>query len=188
MINVLLLGSSGQLGLSFIKSAPKNINLIYKSKNSLDILNFNDVENIIIQSKPDVIINCAAYTKVDLAEDNISKATKVNIDAIKFLAKISNQYNYLLIHFSTDYVYDGKSKISYNESDNRNPISIYGSTKNEGDLKIVKHSERYLIFRVSWLFGPENINFLTKIIELLNEKNLLMLLMINLAFLHILMI
>ena len=170
MTKVLLLGSCGQLGTALIHTAPKEIELITKNKEDLDITNFKLIESQIKNIKPDILINCAAYTKVDKAENDKNNSFLVNADAVKCLAELSNEYNYFIINFSTDYVYDGIKKKPYKENDKKKPNSIYGLSKNLGDNQIKNYAKKYIIFRVSWLFGPDKINFLTTMLDLFYRK------------------
>lgn len=169
-MNVLLLGSSGQLGTSLKKTCPSFINFQYKSKEDLNIVNFKLLKETILDTKPDYIINTAAYTKVDEAEKNVELANNTNCTAVHNLAKIAKKIDSFLIHFSTDYVFDGKKNNSYNEYDIPNPISVYGKSKLLGEVKISSTIEKYFIFRISWLFGGQDNNFIYKMLNFINHN------------------
>ena len=170
-MKVLLLGASGQLGKSLKQVCPKKIELHTKNKKQLDITDFELSKKIIYNIKPDFIINTAAYTNVDKAEENEKTVNKINCDAVYNLAIISKNINCCLIHFSTDYVFDGKKSSPYNEKDTTKPLSIYGKSKLEGENKICETLIKYYIFRVSWLFSNENNNFILKILSSYQSKN-----------------
>ena len=143
-MKVIILGANGQLGISFLKNVPNNIDLYSFTKSSLDVRNFKLVDEIINNIKPEFLINCSAYTNVNLAEEKINLANEINNQAVKFLAKSSTKNNFNLIHFSTDYVFDGAKKI-YLESDLKNPLNQYGISKSKGEDGILKYSTKVLI-------------------------------------------
>ena len=164
-MKILLCGSKGQLGVAVKKFCPKNFLLFDKSKQELDICNLSKLKKCINLINPDIIINAAAYTAVDDAEKNTIIAKKINYQGPYNLAQISNEKKIKIIHISTDYVFDGFSKYPYTEEDSPNPLSYYGKTKLMGEKALKDNCEKYLIFRVSWLYGPYNKNFLTKILK-----------------------
>ena len=171
-MKVLLLGASGQLGKSLKQVCPKKIELHAKNKKQLDITDFELSKKIIYNIKPDFIINTAAYTNVDKAEENEETVNKINCDAVYNLAIISKNINCCLIHFSTDYVFDGLKNKPYTENDKVNPISVYGETKMLGEKEIIKSKCKYLIIRVAWLYSHfNNMNFVNKLIELSKNKS-----------------
>tara|TARA_B100001123_G_C15152649_1_gene964117 strand:+ start:269 stop:1132 length:864 start_codon:yes stop_codon:yes gene_type:complete len=170
-MNILITGGGGQLSNALSLSCPKNINIHSFSKKNLDITNQSMLYKIIKKIKPHAIINTAAYTKVDLAETNFEEANKVNSIGPKYLSLISKEFNCFLIHISTDYVFDGKKGSLYTETDITNPISVYGKTKLMGEREIIKELDKYIIFRVSGLYGPEGNNFVFKILKFLKELN-----------------
>ena len=164
-MKVLLCGSKGQLGIAVKKFCPENFVLFDKSKEELDICDLSNLKNCINLIKPDIIINAAAYTAVDDAEKNKVIAKKINFQGPYNLAQISNEKKIKIIHISTDYVFDGYSKYPYTEKDSPNPLTYYGKTKLMGEKALKDNCENYLIFRVSWLYGPYNENFVTKILK-----------------------
>ena len=164
-MKVLLCGSKGQLGIAVKKFCPENFILFDKSKEELDICDLSNLKKCINLIKPDIIINAAAYTAVDDAEKNKVIAKKINCQGPYNLALISNEKKIKIIHISTDYVFDGYSKYPYTEEDTPNPLSYYGKTKLMGEKILNDNCKNYLIFRVSWLYGPDKENFLTKILK-----------------------
>jgi len=137
----------------------------------LDITIENDVEEKIEKLKPQLIINSAAYTNVDGAETNQEVANKVNGEAVGYLARVAKELDAVLIHYSTDYVFDGKNKEGYKENDPTNPINAYGQSKLIGEKALRENCRRYYLIRTSWLYGKIGNNFVETIIRLGKEKN-----------------
>ena len=172
MLNILVTGSNGQLG-SEIKelSLEYTHNFFFTDKNSLDILNERDIRNFIETNNINAIINCAAYTAVDKAEEDEVNADKVNHLAVKYLAKISKEKNIRLIHISTDYVFDGTNHKPYTESDTTNPDSIYGRTKLDGEKAMQDiNPNNSIIIRTSWVYSNFGNNFVKTMLHLGKEK------------------
>ena len=172
MLNILVTGSNGQLG-SEIKelSLEYTHNFFFTDKNSLDILNERDIKNFIETNNINTIINCAAYTAVDKAEEDEVNADKVNHLAVKYLAKISKEKNIRLIHISTDYVFDGTNHKPYTESDTTNPDSIYGRTKLDGEKAMQDiNPNNSIIIRTSWVYSNFGNNFVKTMLHLGKEK------------------
>lgn len=183
MYNILITGGNGQLG-KCLKDAYHNYDLDIneipffhsKNKNDLDISNEENVKTVFEKIKPKIVINCAAYTNVDLAETNgYEDACKININGVELLSKYCKMYDSLLIHISTDYVYDGRLNFPYCTVGGCVPQNNYGKTKLYGDDKIMLSGCKYLIFRVSWLYSEYGNNFFNKILSklLLNEFEIL---------------
>ena len=171
--NILVTGSNGQLGscLKYI-SSDYNHNFIFKGKNDLDITDFYRVEDFINKNKINIIINCAAYTNVNLAEINLVDCRDINSNAVDNIAKLCYKLNIQLIHISTDYVFGGKKQTPYNENDRTNPINFYGLTKLEGEKNVLKYDLKdSMIIRTSWLYSNLKSNFLNKIIKKIDEKS-----------------
>jgi dTDP-4-dehydrorhamnose reductase len=176
-MKVLILGSKGMLGhdLAYVFSSFKPILF---DKEELDITKEAEVKKILFKLKPSLIINAAAYTDVDKAEEEKEEAFKVNAEAIKYLADASCKIKAVFIHFSTDYVFDGNKKEGYKEDDKPfSPLNIYGFSKLKGEeyLKKFKDLKFYLI-RTSWLFGPRfnphnHKNFVDAILKKANKEN-----------------
>ena len=168
---IILTGASGQLGRTFIKISNKYPNHLFHffSKGDLDITNFQLVENIIKNIKPNIIINCAAYTDVNSSEKNKKIVNLINNISVENLAKLCYKYEIRLIHFSTDYVFDGNTDSPYHETDKANPINFYGYSKLLGDNSILKlNLKDSFVIRTSWLFSEYNTNFVKKIIDKAN--------------------
>ena len=122
-------------------------------------------------SKPDIVINAAAYTKVDDAETYNDLAERTNFHAVKYLCDACSNHNSLLVHFSTDYVFDGTKAHPYTEEDHTNPLNIYGRSKSAGDHYIIENADQYLIFRLAWVYDNSGTNFPKKILQAAHVKN-----------------
>ncbi len=172
MINILVTGAQGQLGmcLNHIKSKHTEIQFYFLEKDKLDIINYKSVLDFVYVNKIMVIINCAAYTDVDKAEDEPSKAEKINVFGVKNLINISETLNLRLIHISTDYVFDGFSSKELKEGDKTNPLGIYGRTKLNAEKLILKSKGESIFIRTSWLFSPFGNNFVKTILKLSHSK------------------
>ncbi|WP_457611642.1 dTDP-4-dehydrorhamnose reductase [Lutibacter sp.] len=173
MIHVLVTGSKGQLGLELasLKSAFLNYNFFFADKNRLDITNFKEVSTFILKNKIEVLINCAAYTNVDKAEDEPNLANEINHLAVKNLAEITKKQQLKLIHISTDYVFDGSSSIPYTENESTNPQNVYGITKLNGEKALLKvNPPNAVIIRTSWLYSSFGKNFVKTILKLSAKK------------------
>jgi dTDP-4-dehydrorhamnose reductase len=164
-IKVMILGASGMLGSDLCKVFP---DAIYFTHHELDVTNRLHVIGVIRENNPDVVINAAAYTKVDQAEDEQEKTFEVNGYAPGYIAEGCSQVGAKLIHYSTDYVFDG-SKPEYIESDSTNPINAYGRSKLLGEQEIAKHTDNYMIIRTSWLFGKNGKNFVDTMLRLSSQ-------------------
>ncbi len=160
---IAITGKNGQLAKEFEKIlTEKGINFYSFDKKELDITDANTVFSTLEKIKPDFLINCAAYNLVDKAEEEREKAFEVNAKGVENLAVWCAKNNCKLIHFGTDYVFDGKKKLPFTETDKPNPLNYYGKTKLEGEKKIKEILQDYLIFRVSWLYGKGKSNFIFK--------------------------
>jgi len=171
--NILVTGSSGQLG-SEIKELSKDYsyNLFFTTRSELDIINKEDIKNFVNDNNINTIINCAAYTAVDKAEEDKVNADLVNRKAVEKLAQIAKENNIKLIHISTDYVFDGKSFKPYTEDDMTNPNSVYGQTKLDGELEMIKiNPSNSIIIRTSWVYSSFGNNFVKTMIRLGKEKD-----------------
>ncbi len=171
-MNILVTGSNGQLGNEFRKIAlfDANHNWSFTDIDSLDICNEDSVRRNFTENNIEVCINCAAYTAVDKAEDEEELARKINSEAVKNLANICKSNNSLLIHISTDYVFDGTSIRPYLENDPVSPNSVYGKTKAQGEQNIVTSGCNYIIVRTSWLYSSFGNNFVKTMLRLGSER------------------
>ncbi|HHB94428.1 MAG TPA: dTDP-4-dehydrorhamnose reductase [Campylobacterales bacterium] len=172
MLNILVTGSNGQLG-SEIKELSSNYpyNFFFTDREALDITNQEAIKNFIEENSIDTIINCAAYTAVDKAEDDVALANEINHLAVNSLAQISKEQNIKLIHISTDYVFDGKNFKPYIETDSTNPQGIYGQTKLDGEKALQNiNPKNSIIIRTSWVYSSFGTNFVKTMLRLGKEK------------------
>ncbi len=174
-MKILVTGSNGQLGSEIrgLYSKYENIECIFKDLPELDISDTGSVNSLIIDEHINVVINCAAYTAVDKAEENIELAEKVNSLGVSNLVKALEKVNGRLIHISTDYVFDGKSSQPYKELDTVSPIGIYGLTKRGGELAVINSNIDAIVIRTSWLYSSFGNNFVKTMLRLGNKKKLL---------------
>ena len=172
-MKILVTGASGQLGKSIISQKPKHHQILSPKRNELDLSDILSCKKYIEFNKPDFIINCGAYTNVDLAEKEKELCYAINTSAPITFAKILKNYGGNLLQISTDYVFDGKKNFAYKENDKRNPISQYGYSKAKAEElleEILEPRNQLIILRTSWLVGPTGKNFLIKILNLHKTK------------------
>ncbi len=170
--NILLLGKDGQLGGEFARFFISNTgcNVDVLGHGDIDIADKRMVFDVVKRRSYSTIINCTAYNNVDLAEKEKEVAFKVNFIGVRNLAEAAQKNHAKLIHFSTDYIFDGKQTRPYCIYDSPNPLSIYGKSKLYGEKAIKEITSNYLIIRVSWVFGGAN-NFITKLIKWSRQSN-----------------
>jgi dTDP-4-dehydrorhamnose reductase len=169
-MKILLTGKDGQVGFALHKKLASIGEIIATDRNELNLENSDAIRAFIEKIKPDMIINAASYTYVDKAESDIELAYKVNTEAPRVLAEKASQLNIPIIHFSTDYVFDGLKNEPYQETDQANPQSIYGETKWKGEEAVRQH-KKHIILRTSWVFSYHGQNFLKTILKLIQEKS-----------------
>lgn len=170
-MKIILFGKNGQIGSSICNEIKGQYNLLAFSSLDCNILNFKKTKKMIVNFQPDIIINAAAYTAVDQAEIEKDLCSAVNVDAVSFIANLASKINAFLIHFSTDYVFDGLKEKSYIESDVAEPINYYGKTKLKSELEIINTASlNYIILRTSWIFNNKGKNFLNTIRNLIKNN------------------
>jgi len=169
-MRILLTGKDGQIGFSLHKKLASLGELIAIDRHELDLENSEAIKRFVDKIKPDIIINPAAYTDVDKAEFEKLLAQQINAIAPKVLAEKASELNIPMIHFSTDYVFDGLKNEPYVETDQVNPQSIYGRTKCMGE-EAVRTYKKHIILRTSWVFSYRGQNFLKTILKLIQEKS-----------------
>lgn len=171
-MNILVTGANGQLGMEMRNvSAGSADRYIFTDVAELDITDADAVDRVIASEKVDVIVNCAAYTNVDKAEEDEQAADLINHRAVAILATAAAKYGATLIHISTDYVFDGRSCVPYKEDDATSPTGAYGRTKLAGERAVIESGCHYLIFRTAWLYSPYGKNFVKTMMKLTAEKD-----------------
>ncbi|NJN88411.1 MAG: NAD(P)-dependent oxidoreductase [Leptolyngbyaceae cyanobacterium SL_7_1] len=164
MTRILLLGASGQLGQQLCRTLSRVGTVIVINRATLDLCQPHQIPTVVLPIQPDLLINAAAYNAVDRAETEVSQADAVNAIAPAVLAEVAKTLTIPLIHFSTNYVFDGESTTPYDENDVPNPINAYGRSKLSGEIHIRQTWERHLILRTAWLYGiGHSSNFLNTI-------------------------
>ena len=173
-MKVLITGSQGQLGKELLKNIPHDIEVISADRKTFNLLDLKNCREFIFENRPDWIINAAAYTAVDLAEEEEEKAILINGEAPTIIANALKKTGGKLLQISTDFVFDGKSSSPYKVDDEPNPINVYGKSKligENGIKNILQDNNQYIILRTSWIMGSEGNNFVKKMLSLLKIKD-----------------
>ena len=172
MKQVLVTGANGQLGKSIKRISPnfKGLKFVFTDVADLDITNSEEVNTFFESNALDYCINCAAYTSVDKAEEETDKAYLINATAVKNLAEACKKSGAVLIHISTDFVFDGTKRTPYTEEDMPNPLSVYGKSKLKGEEHVQESCDRHFIVRTSWLYSEYGNNFVKKMLRLAETR------------------
>jgi len=168
-MKIFLTGKNGQLGSRLEGDLKKSYEVIAMDRETLDLRDVELIKEKTLEAKPDLIINAAAYTHVDMAEKEKDLAYQLNVVAPKILSDLAKALDIPIIHISTDYIFDGSKEDSYEEDDKANPLSVYGKTKWQGE-ECVRQNKKHFILRTSWVFSSYGHNFLKTIIKLAQEK------------------
>jgi dTDP-4-dehydrorhamnose reductase len=165
-MNVVITGAGGQLGQDMVRACSEKDLVVHAADSQhLDITDYRTVKNYLTKHHCDLLINCAAYNAVDQAEKDWKTAFNVNGLGVGNLVRVMNECGGTLVHYSTDFVFDGQSSRPYTIADTPHPINRYGESKLLGEKYVRDLSEKYYLIRVSWLFGPGKMNFAKKVIE-----------------------
>ena len=172
MTNILVTGADGQLGYDVVKALlAKKYQPLGVDRKEMDLMNNEEVEKVLADLNPDAIIHCGAYTAVDQAEIEIEQCYQVNAVATKIMAIYAKKQDIPFIYISTDYVFDGKKEGKYVETDQPNPINVYGASKLKGEEYVRMLLEKYFIVRISWVFGVNGNNFVKSMLRLGKERD-----------------
>jgi dTDP-4-dehydrorhamnose reductase len=170
-VRVLVTGANGQLGRAFVAAKPAHAHLIALTHGELDIADERATDERIAASRPDVIINAAAYTSVDRAEREPEKARRVNVEGARNVATAAQRTRARLVHVSTDYVFDGEASTPYRPDARTNPLNVYGRTKLDGEQAVRSCApERSMIVRTAWLYAGAGVNFMRTILNRLRDN------------------
>ena len=169
-MKILITGTNGQVGHALMQQLNDH-ELVGLTRQDCDLTKPDQIRKAIDQHQPDLIINPAAYTKVDQAEDEPELAFQINLDAPKVMAEKAREYDIPFIHFSTDYVFDGKKKGTYKEDDPTNPLGVYGASKWAGEEAIQNVGGQFYIFRASWVYSEIGHNFYLTMKRLSMERD-----------------
>lgn len=174
MKKILVVGGNGQLGNCIRKIAPDfetQYEFLFTDSQTLDITDESQINDFFYDNKPDFCINASAYTAVDLAEKEEEKAFAINAEGVGNLAEVCAEYKTVLIHVSTDYVFDGETNLDYSEDDFTNPIGVYGESKLKGEELALENNPKTIILRTSWLYSEFNKNFVKTMLNLFSQKD-----------------
>jgi dTDP-4-dehydrorhamnose reductase len=173
MGNIVVFGASGQLGqcLKTVADTQGLTTIYFPPESEADILNKDVLKKVFDTYKPEWCINCAAYTAVDRAEDDVDLARKINKTGAENLSTFCLEYNSVLIHTSTDFIFKGDKATPLDEDDIAEPVSVYGLTKLEGELAVIEKLEKYFILRTSWLYSEYGNNFVKTMLKLGSERD-----------------
>jgi dTDP-4-dehydrorhamnose reductase len=169
-MKIVIIGSGGRLGAALTREFAGEFEITGFNHEQLDLSNLDDIRKKLAPCDFDVLVNTAAFTNVDLCEKERKQAFLVNAEAPRVLAEICRDKEAKLIHFSTDYVFDGAKREPYTESDPANPISVYGESKRAGEENVLAVQGRHLVVRASWLFGPDRPSFVDGMIKRARES------------------
>lgn len=171
-MRILITGANGQLGseIRALTSIYSNFNFFFADSKEVNICNYDLLKNYVSQNSIEAIINCAGYTAVDKAENDLETATQINVIGVENLVKVTQAVNGKLIHISTDYVFDGKNYKPYAEEDVVRPIGVYGKTKREGEEKVLNADVNAVVIRTSWLYSSFGANFVKTMLRLGKER------------------
>ncbi|HST30312.1 MAG TPA: dTDP-4-dehydrorhamnose reductase [Chthoniobacterales bacterium] len=169
-MRIVILGAGGRLGAALVRACRGKFDVVGFNHAELDLGKPDQIQRRVGDLKFDILINAAAFTNVDLCETENDQAAAINADAPRVLAEICRDKNAKLIHLSTDYVFDGQKRQPYVEDDAANPISAYGESKRIGEKFVLQTSDRHLVVRVSWVFGPDRPSFVDAMIKQAREQ------------------
>ncbi|MEJ6079951.1 dTDP-4-dehydrorhamnose reductase [Vibrio sp. 1-Bac 57] len=172
-MKVLITGCNGQVGRCLVEQFNLSADLLAVDRSQLDITNKSAVDKLVDAFKPDVIMNAAAYTAVDKAEDEIDLSYAINRDGPKFLAEAAERNNVLIMHISTDYVFSGDKEGSYCEENPTAPQGVYGASKLAGEQAVIAACSRHIILRTAWVFGVYGNNFVKTMLRLAKTRDTL---------------
>lgn len=171
-MKILITGAKGMLGQDLCPILEdEGYEIIETDIDNLDIINPDGINAFLTSHKPDIVIHCAAYTNVNKAEEELEKASLINVKGTETVAKACAQNDIKLIYISTDYVFDGEKKEPYQPYDKPNPLNAYGRTKFEGEKAVQKYCKKYYIVRTSWLYGHYGKNFVETMLSLANKSD-----------------
>jgi len=168
---MVIVGAGGRLGAALGREYQRDYDVTSFERRQLDLGQLDLVRSALSKAKFDLLINCAALTNVDYCESHREEAFVVNAEAPRLLAEIANEKSAKLVHFSTDYVFDGKKTDPYVEEDKAVPLSVYGESKLEGERRVLEVSSQHLVVRLSWVFGPDKPGFIDQIIQRAREND-----------------
>jgi dTDP-4-dehydrorhamnose reductase len=172
-MKIAIVGANGRLGAALVREYQRDYEVTSYDRRQLDLSQLDRVRSALAATKFELLINCAALTNVDYCESHREEAFVVNAEAPRLLAQIANEKSAKLVHFSTDYVFDGKKTDPYVEEDKAVPLSAYGESKLQGERRVLEVSSQHLVVRLSWVFGPDKPSFIDQIIQRARENDVI---------------
>src|SRR6266508_3070399 len=169
-MKIVILGAGGRLGAALLREYRDKFEVTGFDRRQLDLSDLNGLKKKLQETGFDVLINAAGFTKVDLCETHPDRAFLINAEALRVLVEICREKSARLIHFSTDYVFDGEKREPYTEEDKATPISVYGASKLAGEKNVLAAQDRNFVVRVSWVFGPDRPSFVDAMIKQAQES------------------
>ena len=167
---IIVIGANGRLGAALARAYVRDFEVTGFDRNQLDLRKLDQIGSILSNTEFDLLLNCAALTNVDYCESNREDAFLINAETPRLIAEICAEKSARLIHFSTDYVFDGKQNTPYTEKDTPVPLSVYGESKLAGERRVLQVSSNNLVVRLSWVFGPDKPSFIDQIIQRAREN------------------
>jgi len=164
-MRIIIIGAGGRLGAALAREYATTFDVRAYTHADVDLTDLDRIRELLRPLDFDLLVNSAALTNVDYCEDHRDEAFMINTEAPRVLAGLCHEKNAKLIQISTDYVFDGKARIPYQEEDEATPLSVYGESKREGELRVLGASERHLVARISWVFGPDRPSFVDQVIQ-----------------------
>jgi dTDP-4-dehydrorhamnose reductase len=170
-MKIAIIGANGRLGAALVREYARDFEVTSFARREIDLSKLDQVRTGLSKIEFDLLINCGALTNVDYCESHREEAFLVNAEAPRLLAEIGNDKSAKLVHFSTDYVFDGKKSDPYSEEAMAVPLSVYGESKLEGERRVLEVSSQHLVVRLSWVFGPDKPSFIDQIIQRAREND-----------------
>ena len=170
-MKIAIIGANGRLGAALVREYQRDFEVTSFGRSQLDLGKPDQIRSCLSTIEFDLLINCAALTNVDYCESHREEAFRINAEGPRLLAEVGNERSAKLVHFSTDYVFDGKKSDPYVEEDRAVPLSVYGESKLEGERRVLDVSSQHLVVRPSWVFGPDKPSFIDQIIQRAREND-----------------
>ena len=169
-MKIVIIGAGGRLGSALMREYRDRFDVVGLNHAQLDLSNFDEIRETLCATNFDVLVNAAGFTNVDLCETERDQAFLINAEAPRIIAEICRDKGAKLLHFSSDYVFDGEKRERYTEEDEARPISVYGESKRAGEKFVLETSDRHLVMRVSWVFGPDRPSFIDAVLKRAREQ------------------
>ena len=170
-MKIAIIGANGRLGAALVREYQRDFEVTSFGRSQLDLGKPDQIRSRLSTIEFDLLINCAALTNVDYCESHREEAFRINAEGPRLLAEVGNERSAKLVHFSTDYVFDGRKMEPYAEEDKAVPLGVYGESKLEGERRVLDVSSQHLVVRLSWVFGPDKPSFIDQIVQRARESD-----------------